>query len=422
MQHRGKWNAFTGVGAGVIALALALAGGVAISQQPAAPTLQSPKALDPLADLFEKARPSLEEALGTKLDFLPQFRAIAAGQLLTTADEDLDAHLRWHFPALQGQTLARTRQIARQIVAAATVAHYVEGQVIILVALDNLPRIAAWDEALAQVNSEAFLQLALVHEVMRWHLDQRFQLGKLRAGCHDAEEFDALQAIVEGRAQAVTRAVARRQGSEAAFGVLALRYLRVPDEAPDASLKAVSQTALHGRYRAGIQGMAFFDVIGQAGLRDAEGLVFAQLPRQMAVVAQPQRWVEAANKKQPDLAAVLEPLESALPAAEWQPEQQTWTPAMLRQAAALLGAPPNQAEKIAATWYEGRSLVWTQRTHPERQVALSVVRHDNEAGACAHFGFAADLERKQDRALTRHVRANDPRHRLEVWGRPVAGL
>jgi hypothetical protein len=98
----------------------------------------------------------------------------------------------------------------------------------------------------------------------------------------------------------------------------------------------------------------------------------------------------------PDLISVLQPLECALPAAQWQALQQTWTPAMLGQVAGLLGASKERVDKIAVTWDEGRSLVWTERKQPDHQVALSVVRHETAAAARAYFGFAVDLQRKQD--------------------------
>jgi hypothetical protein len=387
MKRWGKW--------GVLALAavgVAVACRVVVSQQPVAPPGQPP-APNPLAVLFERARPHVEEALGVKLDPVPEFRAVSAGELASVPDFDLEMHLTWHCAHLRGETMARTRQVARQILGRADVAHYVEGGPI-LVATDNLPKIAEWDGELKPVTSEAFQQLALVHEAVRCHLDRQYHLGKLRAGCRDAEEYDALHALVEGRAQEVTEAVARKLGSEAVFPLLALRYLRVPDEAPDPSLKAVSQTALHARQQACARGLAFFLTLRQAGLR--EQFAFANMPRQLTVLAQPERWMEALHKQQPDLASVLQPLEATLPAADWQPMQQTWTPAMLGQVAGMLGVSRERADKVAATWYEGRTLVWAQRGHPERQVAVNVVRHNTGAGARAYFNFAVDLQRKQD--------------------------
>src|SRR5262249_60328621 len=95
------------------------------------------------------------------------------------------------------------------------VCQYAEGHNVIVVAADNLEKIAAWDPALTKVNSPQFLQLALVYEAARCHLDHRYDLATLRAACRDAEEFDALQALVEGRALDVTRQVAARLGTEA---------------------------------------------------------------------------------------------------------------------------------------------------------------------------------------------------------------
>jgi hypothetical protein len=361
-----------------------------------------------LTELFAESKPHLEQALGARLDFAPRFKPVTTAELAGMAEPELEAHVHWHFPQLHGATLTRTMQFALQIVASATVAHYLERGDEIVVAAENLPKIATWDDTLTGANSEAFLQLCLVHEVVRCHLDRRYQLARLRAGCHDAEEFDTLLALVEGEAQALTQHVASKLGSAAIFPLLARRYLHVPDQAPDPSIKAVSQTALHGRYRACVQGKDFFERLEMFAERRAfratagaapveiEQLVFAHLPRQLTVIAKPDRWQQGVSASQPDLAVALAPLQRILPASEWQSLQQTWTPAMLVQVTNMLGAPAERAERVARTWYEGRSLVWTNRKQPGRQVALTVVRHDNEAGARAYFGFAVDLQRQQD--------------------------
>jgi hypothetical protein len=371
---------------------LALAARLAIGQQSNAPPSVTPQTAE---RLVEKALPYLEVALGSKLDFAPKFRVVSATEFQALPNEDLDAHIRWHFPNLQGQTLDRTRQFARQIVSKAIVAQYVASEGCILIVAEHLPKIAAWDESLAGVNSDAFLQLALVHEMVRWHLDRRFQFAKLRAGCRDAEEWDALHTIALGRAQFVTGAVAAKLGTEKTFPLVAQCYVHVPDEAPDGSVKAISQTALHGHYRACAQGLAFFDALAAAKLGDVEGLAFTHLPRQMTVVSQPRRWLDVLKTNQTELEFVLKKMEGIMP-ADWQSLQQTWTPAMMAQAVSLLAVPPERTEKITASWYEGRSLICTQRKDPMRQLALNVVRHNDLAGARAHFGFLVDLEHKQN--------------------------
>jgi len=387
MNRWGKWSALA---LGVVGL-IAVAGRVVISQQPA-PAPQ-PAPVDPYVQLFEQARPHLEAVLGAPLVGV-QLSTASPQQLLRVPEPDLDAYLRRHFPHLQGPTLETNRQAARQIAASATACQYAEGHNVIVVAADNLEKIAAWNPALTAVNSPQFLQLALVYEAARCHLDHRYDLAKLRAACRDAEEFDALQALVEGRAFDVTRQVAARLGTESLLPLLGQRWLHVPDDAPDPSLRAASQTYLHARCRAMTAGVEFFAALDEGGLRD--DVVFAHRPRQMTVIARPHIWLQMLEQHRPGLAEVLAPLAGTFPAVDWQAMEQTWTPAMLGQVAGLLGASPERAEKLASTWYEGRTLIWTLRKQPDHQVALNVVRHDGPAGARAYFGFAVDLQRRQD--------------------------
>jgi hypothetical protein len=391
MQRPGKW----------IILALVVLGGglvtrVVVSQPPAS---TPPAAANSFANLFQEARPHLEAVLGHSLDFEPRFSTATVEQLQQVPDPDLDAHLRWHFAHLRGPTLERTRQVARQIAAKAVIAQYVEGKEVIVVVPESVDSMAGWDESLAAVKSPAFIQLALVGEVVRWELDRRYHLAQLRAECHDAEEFHALQSIIEGRIQSVTQQVAAKLGSQALHALLAQRYLRVPDDAPDPGLRTASHTYLQGCNRACAHGLNFFTALEQEGLREEfrEAPVFiTRRPRQMTMVTRPEAWVRAFCANRPELERVLQPLESSLPADRWQASQQTWTPAMMGQVAALFGASRERVDKIATTWDEGRTLVWIERQHPDHQVALSVVRHASAAGARAAFGLAVDLQRQQD--------------------------
>jgi hypothetical protein len=392
-----RWAKWGGFAVGLLTVA-GLASRVVISQQTKGganlPACQEGGTSGQL--VLEPLRPHLEAVLGTPLDAVPKVYRVSAAQVAQLADADLDAHLHWHFPILRGDALATTRQVARQIVASTAIAKYVEGTDVIVVVPEALPRIASWDQSLAAIDTPAALQLALVHETVRFLLDRRYNLAKLRAACCDGEEYQALMAVIEGRAQSVTRKVAARLGQEAAFPLLARRYLYVPDEAPDPSMRAVSQTALRDRQRASAAGLNFYTVLEDAGTSDVETRVFARLPRQPRTIARPDLWLAALGKNRPDLAAVCKSLEKALPPDQWQALEQTWTPAMLAQVAAMLGVPPQRVERLEATWEDGRSLIWSNRQHPDQQVALSMVRHESATAARAYFGFAVDLQRKQD--------------------------
>ncbi|MCC6417901.1 MAG: hypothetical protein IT429_06580 [Gemmataceae bacterium] len=345
--------------------------------------------------LFEQARPHLEAALGGKLERPPQFRVVTAAQLAQFPDPDLPVFLRWHFPDLRGDALRRALQVAHYTAATATVAHFAEGSDTIHVAPDNLTTMAGWDASLAQVNTPAFLQLALVREAARMALVQRYRLTERRATCRDAEEFKALRAVIEGRCQWVTRAVARKLGTEIQFGLLAERFLRVPDLAPDPALRAVSQLPLRQRFWACTKGLAFFDHLDRQRLPDTEKRAFTRPPRLSRWVELPELYTRSEQRSRPDLAAALRALEQSLPPAEWAAGQQPLTPRVLKQVGALLGEGA-RVDRAIATWDEGRMLVWAHKKSPGRQVGLSVVRHESAAGARGYFGLAVDLQRKQD--------------------------
>ncbi len=346
-------------------------------------------------ELFAQARPHLEAALGEKLAEIPEFRVLTAEEFQRLPDPELEASLHWLFPELKGEAFTKAAVVVRYVAALATVARHAEGANLIYVLPDNLSAIAAWDSGLARVNEPAFLQLALVHEVARFTLERRYDLARSRSACRDAEEFFALQALVEGRAAWLTYQVARELGSEAHFPLLGARYLRVPDTAPDPALRTMSQLTLRKRHWAASHGLAFFEHLHGSGLADAERRAFAHPPRLTGWVERPALYVRAEQGNRADLAAALRELEGTLPAGEWSAAQQPWTPAMVRQVAALLGEKA-KAERAVASWEEGRSLVWTQRKDAGKQVALSLARHQSEAGARTYYGFAVDLQRKQD--------------------------
>jgi hypothetical protein len=71
---------------------------------------------------------------------------------------------------------------------------------------------------------------------------------------------------------------------------------------------------------------------------------------------------------------------------------------MVLQVAVLLHA-QERAEKAAAQWQDGSSLVWNSRRGDGSQVAVGAARFADAAAAHAYFGLTLDLQRKQDDLL-----------------------
>jgi hypothetical protein len=363
----------------------------------AAPALgQSP---EPKPDeLFATTRAQLEAVLGARLTSLPRFTSATPAELAALPDALIDAQVNAQLADLGAEGQSRARDAATAALRGATVAALREGGDAILVAPENAGRVAGWDPALAGAKSSAFLRLALVHETTRWLLDRQYDLPKRRAACRDSEALVALQAVIEGRCQWVTRQVARKLGDEAVFALLAEAYRYAPDTQGEGAVRVLCHDVLARRRWCCTQGLAFFDALDAEGVKDAEARAFAHPPRQTAWLDRPALYLRSERLALDDLADALKRLEGALSPDEWQAVQQPWTPEMLREVAAMLGEGP-RTEKVLHGWDEGRSLVWSARAAPGRNVALGVLRFQDAASARAYYGLAVDLQRKQDELL-----------------------
>jgi hypothetical protein len=372
-------------------------GSVLVQAALAAPVFGQTPASKP-EELFATIRPHLEAVLGGRLQRLPVFRSAKPADLAALPDGLVDLQVACQFHDLDDATRDRLRTAATSALRGAAVAALQEGTDSILVVPDNAAQIARWDVSLTAVPSEAFLRLALVHETMRWILDQQYDLPKRRAACRDSEELVALQAVIEGRCQWVTRQVARRLGDEATFALLAEVYRHVPDTRGEGTERVLCHDVQMRRQWCCTKGMAFFDYLDKAGVKDAEARAFVHPPRLATWIERPELYLRSERLNLHDLGELLTRLEGELPAEEWQAVQQPWTAAMFAEVAGMLSE-QGRAEKVMQGWDAGRSLVWSHRAEPNRQVAVGVLRFVDTAAARAYVGLAVDLQRKQDELL-----------------------
>jgi hypothetical protein len=349
-----------------------------------------------LTKWFEQARPQLEKRLGYSLPETPKFELATRGEF---SDPGVIAHLHWRFPHLRGEILDRAKKDVRSVSDSATLARLVEGKNVIRIGPDIRSYLASGSAKGRDSSADADLfVLALTHELVRHALDVRYDLTRRREACRDAEEWFALQAIVEGRAQQVTRQLASDTGMEKAFPRLAERFLHVPDVSPDPGLRTSSQSAMRQLHWAYTRGRQFWEYLEDQGMKDIEKDVFAHPPRLTQWIENPVLHLRARKAGRDDLATIMSRLDALRPAGEWTSAQQAWTPTMVIQAAEAFGD-KSLAEKRVEGWQEGRCHIWTSRANAGRLVSLSVARFQNPNSARAFFNFTLDLERKADEKL-----------------------
>jgi hypothetical protein len=348
-----------------------------------------------LTDWLQTTRPQLEKALGYSFPELPAFESATRGEF---SDPDVVAHLHWRFPHLQGEALQRAIKDVRALSDSTTQARLMEGMNVIRVRREIEDGVTGRFNGRNRPADAEFLMLALSHELVRYALDVRYDLTHRRKACRDAEEWFAWQALVEGRAQEVTRRLAVAAGMEKSFPRLAERFLHVPDVSPDPGLRTTSQSAMRQLHWAHTRGHEFWRYLEEHGMKDAEKEVFAHPPRLTQWIEHPELYLRARQDGRQDLATILGRLEGLLPAQEWASVQQAWTPAMVVQTAEVFGD-KTLAERRVESWQEGRSLVWTSRSKSGQFVSLSVVRFRSADATRAFFNFTLDMERKADQKL-----------------------
>jgi hypothetical protein len=349
------------------------------------------------AGLFAEARPQVEAVMGYRFDPPPRFRVANERDLENWRRAEVEAEIGWQFPDIAkagGIAVAETARQARRGYMSACIAGASSGREIILFR-SNAAKIAAWSPTLAGLNTRAFTQLALVHEAVRMSLESRYNIMDRQRACADGDSFLATQALVEGRAQWVTREVARQLGTQAAFPLLAEIWLHVPDGLSDPAMRAATQEFYRRRYWMLASGLAFQDALVSAGTNDEATMFNRHIPSMW--IDHPDRYVRALRERRTGLEVVLASLECTLPPDLWEPRQETCTPEMIKQAAGTFGE-RDRAESALASCEEAGQVVWTGKP-AGRAIALNLIRFETPVAAGAYYRFALALQQKADQRL-----------------------
>lgn len=372
---------------------------------------------------FARAAAALDQAAGTAFSSSVRFVPIAVDKFRQHPDPHLEAQLRWHFPGLTGQARKSAHEAARDALRVVSVAQTASGSSAILLPA-NTRRLAQWVEHQAPPGKDAvafrkdFVTLALAHEAARAFVEQRYELTKRWPACQSLEQYEVLQALADGRALWLTRAVSHDLGLEACFPLLTDRLecvlLRPAQPRLDgaAPRKEISESELYTlcwltlkeRHRLALIGLGYIDRLEKQGGAAAVDRAFASPPAKLAVMEDAGAGDTGNGPRK--LPAALERVQALLePPDFWRCTVQPWSPALVRDVADSLGA-KEQAERVLASWQEGAALVCVPRENVDAQVAIGVVRLADAPGARAYFGVSAELQRRQDELL--NTKPNSP--------------
>ncbi len=344
---------------------------------------------------MEQVQSDIEQLLGYKLPKSLRYMPVNERFFLQVyAPRDLVTHLRWRYlPALKkdASLLHDALRDNKQV----TAVRYAEETDVVLVCLEKLEDMAKWDDSLKEVNSPQFLLLSLVHEAVRSALDARYNLDACRKNCVDPEEWFALKEIVEGRAQWVTKQVAKKLKYDSWFPLLMRVYQHVPTSSAKPKNRAASMSAQQQRAWAGVRGLRFFEYLAEQKQDDSEKSLFRRPPRHVQSILEPKLYLSLLQSNRADPAKLLAKMEESLPAKSWEVRQQAWNPAMVEQLAALRGL-QNLASLVRRSWLEGRAVVWNGKDEPWKHISIRVARLQQPRNAGSCFDLMTMLHRKRD--------------------------
>jgi len=203
------------------------------------------------------------------------------------------------------------------------------------------------------------LQAALVHECVHVLADHRYKFGEKLRELANADQILAYNAVIEGHAQLVARAVCKKNGWSEPFAQFTRSIGKVPDMGDEGSnmLARVQAVSLSWAYYDGERFTAKMQAEhGEEGIARA----YRTPPKSPAEIFHPEWYLDPASRPKIDydLDAGFAVLEEARGGDDWNATRQAINSAQIKTALALL--PEEDVERFAAHILDSQflSLVW----------------------------------------------------------------
>ncbi len=247
-----------------------------------------------------------------------------------------------------------------------------------------------------QLTSDGALRAVMVHELVHALDDARFDFGQTIAKLPTLDAVLAFNAVIEGHAQHVTRAVCAKQGWNEGFDAFADSIGAIPEVPPELGeltkvLMEIASVSLTSAYE---DGERFIAELERAGSRDAIVRAFREPPSEMEFILHPEWFLDPATRPKLcfDLERGLAVFAERLPADTWTTQRLTLSSAQVGVALALL--PEQTVERIVDSAVTTRVLIAQPTAAPaSKNVLLGVIEFRSDDEALFYAGAARELAR-----------------------------
>lgn len=350
-----------------------------------------------LADLRAAVFPLVERETGVSLEGIP-LRTCDTEELRTILVEELAPQ----FAALGGDAAAaRARaEAAAAVYAVALMAKFAVATRVVLVCPENLAKNSRQlDEPL--LRTRAGLCAILAHEAAHAADERRFGYSRSLQRLGDAQAQQAFNAVIEGHAQVVARAVCRTAGWTEAFESLRRGIGKQPVvEGADGGTRILARAVAASVAIAYLDGEAFMAELRTRGGDAAVARAFRTPPADLETVCHPEWFLDPASRPPPgfDFDAGLAALEGACGADSWSSTRQSLAPAQLR--VGLEPLPAADVDRIVGALRGSRVTVLTPKAAPAtRRIVALFAEFASPMESLFYVAAAERLGRIKDAAL-----------------------
>ncbi|MEO0651231.1 MAG: hypothetical protein AAFZ65_11200 [Planctomycetota bacterium] len=255
-----------------------------------------------LLAMAEKARALVAKHYGEDVEALATpVRVVDRATVIETLQVDLRPNIVLQYGEENADEL--TAQNAESL-GPALLARYsfVGGEV--LICRENIEATAEYLES-PEMLAEGPLRTLLIHEFVHARDAREVDLAARLGECEDTDGLQALNAVIEGHAQYVTRKIVAEQGWQADFQVFVDSITKVPASITDPSQRSVIELIVSGFDFAYNDGERFVAAVAQARGPESLSKLFFTPPADPGAVLRPTYYLDPASR--PKIESAIEP-------------------------------------------------------------------------------------------------------------------
>lgn len=381
---------------GIQALALLAAPSLAQDSRP-------PITEERIQEAYREAAAALEKHLGRELEALPPISIVQPEAVAPVIESENLPIFRRRHPGDPDRAAADAKTVG-ELFGSVVIAKYSWSSKEILVVKRNWERTAALVPSLRITDDQA-LRAILIHELVHADDDQVYDLTKLLEKGDSIESVDAINALIEGHAQFVSRAACATAGWSDGFERFTQSIGAHPlGEGAGEALQSLADVQSFASRFPYVEGERFVTAVDSASGAAGRARLFESPPRELELIAVPGWYIDPDSRPEvlydmePVLASFIEGFDKTV----WSSQRVELNPAQIAAGLSLLE--PEDVTRISESTRGALVAQVYPTANPQLKIAICAALEFNTAEDARHFiTQSAELNNRKDEAMREGV-------------------